>query len=107
MPVGTQCRAMLLNAFWDAFRATGRVLVDVPEAFNVACSIHVFVSVGIRARGAGFGYPLTLGVTDFRKTRNYENQHAHAPKKHRRAIKLSAEDDSDGPNASNQRKDDC
>ena len=44
---------MLLNAFWDALRAPERVLVDVSEAFNVACSIHVFVSVRRRARGAG------------------------------------------------------
>ena len=44
---------MLLNAFWGALRATVRVLVDVSEAFKVVCSIHVFVSVRRRARGAG------------------------------------------------------
>ena len=64
---------MLLNAFWGAIRASEEVLVGVPEVFNVACSIEVFVSVHRRARGAGFGYPLTLGVNVSRKTRNYEN----------------------------------
>ena len=64
---------MLLNAFWGALWASEGVLADVPEAFKVACSIHVFVSVRRRARGAGFGYPLTLGVNDSLKTRNYEN----------------------------------
>ena len=42
---------MLLNAFWDALRASERVLVGVPGVFKVACSIHVFVSVRRRARG--------------------------------------------------------
>ena len=53
LPAGTRCLAMLLNAFWGALGASERVLVNVSEAFKVACSWHVFVSVHRRARGAG------------------------------------------------------
>ena len=38
-----------------------------------AAEATVFVSIRRRALGAGFGYSLTLGANDYRKTRNYEN----------------------------------
>ena len=44
MPAGTRC-ARVQKMRSGRGQPLERVLVDVPQAFKVACSIHVFVSV--------------------------------------------------------------